>query len=164
MKRITIGGKEYTFEFSIEATLYDECTVKAMEIFINAGAAQAEAEEKNVKNALQNVVSTVAGVPQRALTFFYAGLLEHHGTNGDRSIKSINDAKRLAAIYMAEHPEDNDGRGKSWFDISNEMAELMAEDSFFDKIGLNDMMGKMEQTETPKRGRKKKENTNFTEV
>lgn len=157
MKRITIGGKEYTFEFSIEATLYDECTVKAMEIFINAGVAQADAEDNDLRGAMMNVLSTMAGVPQRALTFFYAGLLEHHGANGDGSVKSINDAKALAVKYMAEHPEENDGRGKSWFDISNEMTVLMAEDSFFDRIGLNDMMGMIEQTETPRRGRKKKE-------
>jgi hypothetical protein len=60
---------------------------------------------------------------------------------------SKDDAKKLVAQYMKEHPEENDGKGKSWFDVSNEMTEIMVEDNFFDMIGLNDMM----ETATPKK-------------
>lgn len=158
MKRITIGGKEYTFEFTIEATLYDECTLSVMESFINAGAAQADLEDKDMIGVLNNMARTMAGVPQRALTLFYAGLLEHHGVNGDGSISSKDDAKKLIVQYMKEHPEDNDGKGKNWFDISNEMMELMAEDNFFDMIGLNAMIENATESATPKRkGRPRKE-------
>lgn len=146
MKRITIDGKEYTFEFTIEATLYDECTIKAMESFVDAGAAQADANDNDVKGAMMHVIGSMAGAPHRALTFFYAGLLEHHGSNGDGSVPSKEAAKALVVKYMKEYQ-------KSWYDVLKEMTDLMAEDSFFDLIGLNEMMDnltKNEQTEAKK--------------
>ena len=151
MKRITIDGKEYTFEFTIEATLYDECTIKAMESFVDAGAAQADATENDVKGALMRMIESMAGVPQRALTFFYAGLLEHHGSNGDGSVPSKNAAKSLVVKYMKESE-------KNWYDVLQEMTELMVEDSFFDQIGLNNMMEKM-QTATEKEEKKPRKRT-----
>ena len=149
MKRITIGGKEYTFEFTIEATLYDECTIKAMESFVNAGTAQADVTDKNVKGAMMAMIETMAGIPQRALTFFYAGLLEHHGANGDGSVLSKDTAKRLCVQYMKEN------EGKSWRDIQEEMSEIMVEDSFFDMIGLNKLMEQMNESQTVKKPRKR---------
>lgn len=149
MKRITIGGKEYTFEFTIEATLYDECTIKAMETFVNSGVAQADASDNNIKGAMMTMIETMAGVPQRALTFFYAGLLEHHGSNGDKSVLSKDAAKKLVVQYM------NENEGKSWYDIQSEMIEIMVEDSFFDKIGLNTAMERMNLNQTEKKPRKR---------
>lgn len=158
MKRLTVDGKEYTIEFNIEATLYNECTEKVMDLFLSAGMAKGEAENaiakdeneedtvnmKSVEKALRRTVSSMADVPQKALTLFYAGLLEHHGTDsGDGTVKSIKDAKRLLVTYLREHSEENDGKGKNLLDVMNEMMEQMIEDNFFEKIGLDKMMESM---------------------
>lgn len=149
MKRITVDGREYQIEFTIEASLYDECTVSAMEVFAKMGAAQADAQENNYEGAIKQMITSMAGVPQRALTLFYAGLLEHHGTDsGDGSVKSKADAKRILVKYLRE-------AGKSFDDVANEMMQQMAEDNFFDLVGLNQMMERMQTEETKKQKRKK---------
>lgn len=139
MKKITINKKEYTFEFSIEASLYDECTKSVMDMFIKSGMAQGAAENNDVDSAMDNLLETIANLPQKALTLFYAGLLEHHGTEeGDGSIKSMSDAKRLLATYVKE-------KNKSFRDVLGEMMDLMVKDSFFELIGLNQITADLEK-------------------
>ena len=132
MKRITIDNKEYTIEFSIEASLYDDCTKSVMDMFVKDGMVSTAAEEGDLEGAKEGLLSTIANIPQKALTLFYAGLLEHHGPYGDKSILSINDAKELAKLYIIESE-------KSWRDIMTEMMAQMAEDNFFDLVGLNQL-------------------------
>lgn len=146
MKRITIGQKEYTLEFSIDATLYNECTEKVMDLMVSAGIAQAEAEddklsEKEKITVMANAfTTTVADIGNRALTLFYAGLLEHHGASGDNTVTSKQDAKRLIAQYI------NENAGLSLYDIVNEMVEEMGKDHFFEKIGVEKMVSNANQT------------------
>lgn len=130
MKKITINKKEYTFEFSIEASLYDECTMSVMDMFVKGGMVQGAAETNNVEDAMQNLMQTIANLPQKALTLFYAALLEHHGPEGDGSIQSMFDAKRVLADYLKE-------KKKSFRDVFSEMMELMEKDNFFELVGLN---------------------------
>ena len=130
MKKITINKKEYTFEFSIEASLYDDCTKSVMDMFVKGGMVTGAAEAKDVEGAMDNLIDTIANLPNKALTLFYAGLLEHHGPEGDGSIQGMSDAKRLLADYLKE-------KKKSFRDVLGEMMDLMAKDSFFDLIGLN---------------------------
>ena len=47
MKKITIGKKEYTFEFTIEASLYDDCTKSVMDNFVKAGMAKGALERRS---------------------------------------------------------------------------------------------------------------------
>lgn len=130
MKRITIGNKEYTFEFSIEASLYDECTTDIMDTFVKGGMTQSAAENNDLEGVLDNFLETIALLPQKTLSIFYAGLLEHHGPEGDNSVKSKQDAKRILKTYLEES-------NKSFRDVFGEMMELMVNDNFFEKIGLN---------------------------
>lgn len=130
MKKITINKKEYTLEFSIEASLYDECTMSVMDMFVKGGMVQGAAETNNVEDAMQNLMQTIANLPQKALTVFYAALLEHHGPEGDGSIQSISDAKRVLADYLKE-------KKKTFRDVFSEMMALMEKDNFFELVGLN---------------------------
>ena len=146
MKRITIDKKEYIIEFSIEATLYNECTEKIMDMITTVGVTQATLESDDVSNddktdkAIKAVISNTADIPQRALTLFYAGLLEHHGAdNGDGSVRSKNDAKRLLTTYLREN------EGKSLYDVMNEMTEEIINDHFFEMIGVDKVMNKANQ-------------------
>ena len=146
MKRITINKKEYTFKFSIEASLYDECTISVMDIFLKGGMAKGAMENEDVNSAMENLITTIANLPKKALTLFYAGLLEYHGTEGDKSIQSISDAKKLLADYLLEEK-------KSFRDVLGEMIDLMADDNFFDLIGLNQITTDLEkETESTKEG------------
>lgn len=147
MKKITIDKKEYKIEFTIEASLYDEGTKSIMDFLVTGGLISNAAEEQNVEGAKEYFVSSLANIPQTTLTLFYAGLLEHHGSEGDGSILSKSDAKKLLATYLKES-------NKSFRDVLGEMISQMAEDNFFDLIGLNQVANEL--TENEKNGSGKK--------
>lgn len=146
MKRITIDNKEYTIEFSIEATLYNECTEKVMDLFVSAGIAEAETKNDDLTDKQKVSVladafkKNVSDIPNRALTLFYAGLLEHHGEFGDKSVLSINEAKRLLVCYMKQT------EGLSLYDVVTEMIEEMEKDHFFEKIGVDKVVKNANET------------------
>lgn len=151
MKKITIGKKEYTFEFTIEASLYDDCTKSVMDNFVKAGMAKGALEMKDAEGAVDALIDTIANLPQKTLTLFYAGLLEHHGSEGDGSIAGKPEAKKVLKTYLEES-------NKTFRDVFEEMMETMANDNFFDLIGLNQM------TEEMKKAEKKEEVKESSEV
>lgn len=150
MKRITIGGKEYTFKFSVAASLYDDCIKSILDGFVTGGKLEASAKNEDIDTTINEVLSTFANIPQKAITMFYAGLLENH----EDEIKSIKDARELIRKYIEENKDENGKLTKSFYDILSEMMEIMYEDNFFELIGLDKMV---DQTAPKKRGRKKSE-------
>ena len=146
MKRITINGKEYTVEYTIEASLYDDCTLSMMDMFVKGGMVQGAAQDRDIEGAMKNLMETIANLPQKVLTLFYAGLLEHHGPEGDRSVQSRNDAKKILAKYLNENK-------KSFRDVLEELTEVMVEDNFFDLIGLNQMTAELAKDESSEVGK-----------
>lgn len=150
MKRITIGGKEYTFTFSVRASLYDDCIKSILDGFVTGGKLEASAKNEDIDTTINEVLSTFANIPQKAITMFYAGLLENH----EDEIKSIKDARELIREYIEENKDENGKWTKSFYDILSEMMEIMYEDNFFELIGLDKMV---DQTAPKKRGRKKSE-------
>lgn len=161
MRRLTINGKEYTFKFSIEASLYNECTEAMMNMFLSFGEAQGEAEsaaksaETDEEKARELVLSSfkktftsLANIPQTALTLFYAGLLEEHSD----SIRSKDDAKELLKHFIEEIENPDD---KNYSYITNLMLECMGEDHFFDLTGISKLlMMNGEKEKKPERKRK----------
>lgn len=150
MKRITIGGKEYTFTFSVRASLYDDCIKSILDGFVTGGKLEASAKNEDIDTTINEVLSTFANIPQKAITMFYAGLLENH----EDEIKSIKDARELIREYIEENKDENGKWTKSFYDILSEMMGIMYEDNFFELIGLDKMV---DQTAPKKRGRKKSE-------
>lgn len=157
-KVLTIGGNEYKLEYTIEASLYDECIEKLVAFFGNTfGGANEEEITKDMdeeqkmevrKLLLKNSISGIGNLPQTALSVFYAGLLEHHGSEGDKSIKSKRDAKELVRTYFKEHTED----GKdNFFDLLTICLEQMVEDGFFKRTGLEKIVARSEAE--PKKNR-----------
>ena len=57
MKLITIGGKEYKFEFSIEASLYSEVTGKLTSLMFAI-------DEAGDNDDIQKMISSLADVPR----------------------------------------------------------------------------------------------------
>lgn len=138
MRRLTINGKEYTVEFSIEASLYNECTEATMNMILAFGEAQGEVESIDVakenaeevfKSAIRKTIESASNIPKTAITLFYAGLLEHHGRRGDNTVRSMDDATDLVREYIRESKSN-------FYDIMNMMLECMGEDHFFDLTGL----------------------------
>ena len=140
MKILTINSKEYMFEFSIEASLYNECTEKVTSLMVGIGAAQD-------KEDIKEIVSTISNIPLVAMTLFYAGLMEHHGINGDKSVITMASAKELVKEYLSEHKEDGQG---NFYAIMNEMIACMGDDGFFELTGLSQMMKGEDEEATKK--------------
>lgn len=144
---MNIGGKDYRLEYTIEASLYDECTEKLINFIGNTAVAALEpewpdgtTEEQKInarKELLKNSISGISNLPQTALTIFYAGLLEYHGINGDGTVRSKQDAKELVREYFKEHSEDGTD---TFYDLLMVCIEQMGEDGFFKRTGLEKMM------------------------
>ena len=141
--KLTIGGKEYTFKFSVEASLNDECIEKTTDLIYKIGNTKSVAD-------IQNMIHTISNVPTVALSVFYAGLLEYHGMgrDADHSIRSKDDAKELIKVYL----EENAGDAKAnFYEILTMMIEQMGEDGFFALIGLDQIFSQQEEKKPRKR-------------
>lgn len=141
MKIIKINGIDYRFEFTIEASLYKECTEKTVGLMTSI----AEGQENG--KGIKDIISTLSDIPKTALTLFYAGLLEHHGPESITAnpVHTMKDAKMLIKQYFEEHVEDGTG---NFYDVLQLMIEQMAEDGFFKHIGLEQMMKEPQTEET----------------
>lgn len=133
MRVLKIGNEEYTFKFDIEASLYGECAEKITSIMIGLS-------DVNDEGAKSNFIKSLSDIPQTTLHMFHAGLLENHNV-------TLSDSKRLIAQYIREHKEDETG---SFFGVMEMLIEDMAEDGFFELIGLDKMMAKAEVQTAPK--------------
>lgn len=148
-KVLEIGGKEYKLEYQMEAALYDECIERlisfmekafgGMDTDENADLTDEEIAERQ-ERAMKKGIAGISNIPAVTLCVFYAGLLEHHGTgkNGDKSIRSKEDAKDVLRTYLEEHEEDGTG---NFYDLLMICVNQMGEDGFFKRIGLEKMMG-----------------------
>ena len=141
--KLTIGGKEYTFKFSVDASLNDECIEKTTNLIYSIG---------NTKNLgdIQQMLHTVSNIPTVALSVFYAGLLEYHGMgrDADHSVRSKDDARELIKTYFEENAGNENA---NFYGILNMMIEQMGEDGFFALIGLDQMFSPQEQRKPRKR-------------
>lgn len=142
-KVLQINGRDYKLEYSIEASLYADCTSSLTGLMTEI---QIAGDDKNIKK----VISELSNIPQTTLTIFYAGLMEHHGAHpdGDGTVPDIQTAKRLIAQYLKEHSEDETG---NFFGILQMCIEQMGEDGFFKLTGLEGMMNQFSQATKPNR-------------
>lgn len=132
-KIITINGKDYKLEFTIEASLCRECIEKISGLVIDISNGE----------DIKQMLAGVSDIPYTSLICFYAGLLEHHGTHpsGDGTVPDINAAKMLAAQLI----HDENSEINNWYDIFTTCIEQMSEDGFFELVGLTSIMGTSEK-------------------
>lgn len=141
MKIINIGGIDYTFKYSVEASLYNECTEKTIGFMTGFAGT-------NNKEGIKQIVSSMADIPQTALTLFYAGLLEIHGSDGDGTVLTKKNAKNLIRDYFDEHKDDETG---NFYGLMTMLIECMADDGFFELIGLDKIFAEAEaKAKSPK--------------
>ena len=126
-KLLVIDGQDYKLEFSIEASLRNECIEKITGMM----ASLASADDRN---ELKETLKGLSNIPNVALECFYSGLLEHHGYSGDGRVKTINDAKQLIIKLFRDETSDVD----NWNDVLTICVDQMAEDGFFELIGLTE--------------------------
>jgi len=105
---------------------------------------------------MNKLKSTITNIPRTAITLFYMGLLEHHGEDGDGTVTSFGDAKRLAKQYYIDHAEDGTDTP---VDLINLCLEQMGEDGFFKRTGLEKVFSGAQKTEessaTPNRAQRR---------
>ena len=123
MKILQIGNKEYKIEYSIEASLYADCTEKVTELFANIA-------EAGSKDGIKNIIKAMSNIPQTTLHMFHAGLLEHE-ENWDMS-----KTKSVVKQYLSEHKNDETG---NFYGLMEILIEEMSNDGFFELIGLDKM-------------------------
>lgn len=148
-KVLKIGGHDYKMEYSVEASLYADCTASLTGLMTEI---QIAGENKDIRK----VISEISNIPQTTLTIFYAGLMEHHGLHpdGDGTVPDVQTAKRLIAQYLKEHSEDDTG---NFYSIMQMCIEQMGEDGFFKLTGLEGMMSQFSQAAKPNRATRRAE-------
>lgn len=130
-KVLKIGGKDYKLEYGIEASLFDDCVKSVMNMLVSASG--------GTDKSLREMVSGMSSIPNTALNAFYAGLLQYHGNHpdGDGTVPDLGTAKKLAAQYMSEHKDDEQG---NFYGLFSMCIEQMEEDGFFKLTGLETFM------------------------
>ena len=146
-KSLNIDGKEYHLEYSIEASLYADCVTTLMDFLYGM-----DGEDDTEK--IKNTIVSLSTMPKVAITIFYAGLIEAHGTHpdGDGSVPDLNTAKQLVRRYMNEHKDDETG---NFYGILQMCIDQMTEDGFFKLIGLTEMVNQTKEPNKAKRAAKK---------
>ena len=129
---MTIGNKDYKLEYSIEASLSDECISKVTGLMYQVYKAQTDMDIKEL------LTTGIVDVPQSALAIFYAGLLENHSDE----IKSKAQAKELIKVWFKENKD------ASWFKLMQDMIDAMGDDGFFKIIGLEDFLNGEPESQT----------------
>lgn len=157
-KIMEIGGVEYRLEYTMEAALYNECvealvdfvgkTVAAQNLSELTDGLEEEKQRQVMEMAIKQSISSLTELPQTAITVFYAGLLEHHGPEGDGTVLNKKDAKALVKQYFAEHVEDGTD---NFFDLINICMEQINEDGFFKRIGLEKILNQEQAEKKPKK-------------
>lgn len=145
-KLLKIGGKEYKLEYSIEASLYDDCVKGVMNTLL--------ATSGGINQTAEEMISGMANIPSTALTIFYAGLMQYHGTHsdGDGTVPDLATAKKIAVQFLQEHKDDEQG---TFYGIFAMCIEQMEEDDFFKLTGLEALMENINKAVKPKRTPKK---------
>lgn len=143
--KLTINGKDYTFEFTIAASLCETCVEKTTKLIF--GIVDAKSDED-----LNKMIQSITDIYSTTFALFYGGLLEHHSNE----IRSEKDAKELLAAYFREN---TDRKEYNYYTLFNQLLEQVKEDGFFDLLGLDSMMESLTAEEEPKQTTAKKKAT-----
>lgn len=148
MKTLKIGNKEYTIEFSIEASLYKDCTEKVTNLMTGVAVAENKAD-------IKALISTMTDVPQTTLHMLHAGLLEH------QEDWTMADTKALIKQYFLERKGQEDG---NYYSLMELLLEDMGNDGFFELIGLDKMFQTEEKKKAPKTPQDHKKKTSIRPI
>ena len=131
---IKIGGEEYKLEYSFEASMYSDCVSSVMKII---GGLSNETD-------IHEQIAGMSDIPKVAVTLLYAGLLEHHGIEGDNKVMNLRTAKMLAKQWILEQGEDG-----NFYELLTLCTNQMGEDGFFKLIGLEEILSPEAEEKKP---------------
>lgn len=161
-KVLNIDGKDYRLEYTIEAALYKDGIDRLVDFLSGSFGLETEAEISKgmtVKGKMElrqqlvkNLKSEIENLPNTALILFYAGLLEYHGPDGDRSVLTQKDAKKLAKFLF----QDENSGISDFAELLTVCMNQMAEDGFFKTTGL-ERIGVQNAEETKSNGKNRAE-------
>lgn len=137
-----VGDKEYTLEYTFEAAENQKCVDAMTDIFGGAMMTKID-ESKSEALQIRDFLMTLSDMPRMAMDMFYAGLLEHHGEDGDGTITCRQDAKRLYKQFCKENPDN--AMATSYYGLVTVISNQMEEDGFFKRTGMEDILGSMEK-------------------
>ena len=137
--------KEYTLEYTFEAALNRQCVDNAFNLTLGVFGIPdgKEGEADTVKKQIQSI----SALPIKIMELFYAGLLEHHGPDGDGSVLAEKDAIKIYKEFSRENKED---ARSDFYGLMSSIIETMEKDGFFKQIGLDQMMSSAEEVEEKK--------------
>ena len=122
MKKV-IDGKEFTIKYGLTALVDSPECVEPIIKLIHLNEQKDIPLNKRFEPAMRDV-------SQITSLLFYAGLLEHHGEDGDRTVLSLNDAKSLLKKYFRENAE------ATFLDLLAGLIEQMTKDDFLALLGM----------------------------
>lgn len=123
MKALQIGDEIKKIEYSFEASLDKEFTRLLTDLLFDV------VKTKNVAELTDSIVTT----PDTVLTMFHAGLLEHHGENGDKTASTREDAKKLLKAYLTDKTGEEQ---HTYYSMMSILLGQVAEDKFLDLLGV----------------------------
>ena len=123
MKKV-IDGKEFTIEYGLTALIDSSECIEPIIKLIHLN------EQKDIP-LNRRFESAMKDVSQSTSLLFYAGLLEHHGEDGDRTVLSLNDAKSLLKKYFKENAEET-----TFIGLLAELIGQMDKDNFLALLGM----------------------------
>lgn len=138
--KFVVDKKEYTLEYTFEAAENQKCVDAMTDIFGGAMMTKID-ESKSESLQIRDFLMTISDLPRMAMDMFYAGLLEHHGEDGDGTIIDRRDAKQLYKQFCRENPED--AMAASYYGLITVISNQMEEDGFFKRTGMADILKSM---------------------
>lgn len=132
--QLTIGGKKYTFVYSVAASLDDDMLETVMNMV-------KVAQEEDGSMAMAGKLPVLTKI------LFYGGLLQMHGEFGDGSVKSRKDAEKLLFQYLMEN---NGKKEANLINVFNALYEQMGDDNFLSRIGMTESEEKPAKTRQQK--------------
>lgn len=154
-----VGKKIFTLEYTFEAAANKGCIDAAMDIF--GGVITTRIDDRQSETLqIRDFIMSLSDLPRMAMEMFYAGLLENHGEEGDGSITSLSDAKKVYKQFCKENPEDV--KATSYYGLCTAISAQMEADGFFKRTGMMDILGNMSKVKNPVKNpsdRKKKQPT-----
>ena len=143
MKALQFGDEIKKIEYSFEAAECKDFTRTLMEIMFDVVDAKADNDSQETatkktreeikKENIERLTTSIIATPDTVLTMFHAGLLEHHGEYGDKTVLKREDARKLLKAYLTDKTGEEQ---HTYYSMMSILLGQVAEDKFLDLLGV----------------------------
>lgn len=128
-KVLNIDGREYILEYGSEAIFDTDCLSSLTGFWGDIGESESKGDVKSMLVQFSNI-------PKITLELFYAGLMEHHGMHGDKTVPDKETAKGLIMKYISENKKEK----MNFAVLFGICMGRMQEDGFLEVLGLEGLL------------------------